>query len=293
VWPSLSADTLNRVHKMLLEQPHLTVQHLGLLAGHFGVDKKHMKKFIEWRSACLHDGEELQRRPLPPIDSPNDVKDAEEADTQADRHAHLPTPACSISPEPRHRNPPAFPVQMIHYRPDLPSVDTSYAPFGGHGVALLPSPTSATSPRLQSRPLQGSLNTSPTQADPLGGHLPPINHLSSPLSYDRSLVKHTPPSDVPDVLTGEVALSRHGDRQPVRSGAPATSLSAHLLSLPPIPTPCTLREFEEAYAPTSARIERFLRNVERGKFAHIGLTPEMLKKIKDQTDGREESRRPV
>ena len=43
------------------------------------------------------------------------------------------------------------------------------------------------------------------------------------------------------------------------------------------PAPRTLRDFEEAYAPTYARIEQFLRNVERGKYAHIGLTPEMLK----------------
>jgi hypothetical protein len=48
---------------------------------------------------------------------------------------------------------------------------------------------------------------------------------------------------------------------------------------PPLAIPRTLREFEEAYAPTYARIERFLQSVERGHCAHIGLTPEMLKAI--------------
>jgi hypothetical protein len=45
------------------------------------------------------------------------------------------------------------------------------------------------------------------------------------------------------------------------------------------PGPRTLRELEEAYAPTYARIERFFQDVRRGKCAHVGLTPEMLNEI--------------
>jgi hypothetical protein len=289
VWPSLSADTLTRLHNMLLEQPHLTVQHVEILAGHFGVDKKHMENFIEWRNGCLqgcHVGQEQQCRPLPPNTSSNDAMDADEADSHSNERAHLPTPAGSISPEPARRKSPALFVQK-HHRPNLPSVDTNYGASGGHGVTLLLSPTSAISPHLQSRPLQGPSNMSPTQASPRGQHSPSTKHLTSPPLHEQlSHLEPTnllPPSspNLPDVLT-EASLSRLGvrQRQPIRSGAPATSLSARQLpSLPPIPTPRTLRDFEEAYAPTYARIERFLRNVERGKLAHIGLTPEMLKKI--------------
>ena len=44
--------------------------------------------------------------------------------------------------------------------------------------------------------------------------------------------------------------------------------------------PRTLRELEEAYGPTYARIERFLQDVSRGQYTHVGLTPEMLKEVK-------------
>ncbi|KAI0250075.1 hypothetical protein BJV78DRAFT_619349 [Lactifluus subvellereus] len=270
---------------MLLEQPHLTVQHVELLANHFGVNKKHVEMFIVWRGACLQDcrvGQEHQRRPLPPGASDNDVMDVDEADAQSDGRAHLPTPTGSISPEPVHRKAPAF---FVHHRSINPSaVDTSSGAIGRGEVSWPLSPMSAISPHSPSRPLQGSSNPSQAQLDLRGRHSPTINLLPSPPPHERpsnakpNQLSRTSPSDLPNVLTEQAGLSKLGPRQLFRSGAPERSLSALLPSLPPIPTPRTLHELDEAYGPTYARVERILQNIERGKFAHIGLTPEVLKK---------------
>jgi hypothetical protein len=146
VWPSLSADTLRRLHTMLLEQPHPTVQHKELLAIHFGVERKHVENFIQWRVACLHteDGhpsrEDVQQghKTLPPIVTDEGVMDTKEA---TDPHAHLPTPAGTISPEPVHRRT-SF---ILHADRHSPSVDTSpLSPdkFGSSGWPPSPSPVS-------------------------------------------------------------------------------------------------------------------------------------------------------
>ena len=244
-----------------------------------------MENFIEWRSACFHgcDVGQEQRRPLPPSANGNDVFDVDEADVYWQR-AHLPTPACSTSPEPvRCKSPPVFAHK--YHRHHLPSVDTNYIASGGQGVKFPPSPASIISPHFQSCALRGSL--SPTHANRCGRHSPEsprVIHLPTPSLHERlfsvkpNQLSSTLPSDPSEVLT-EASLSRLGGRKQIGSGAPITSLSEHLSSSSPsISTPRTLREFDEAYAPTHARIERFLHNVERGKLAHIGLTPDMLKK---------------
>lgn len=279
VWPSLSADTLSRLHNMLLEQPHLTVQHVALLASHFSVDKKHVEKFIIWRAACLQNcrvGQEQQLRPLPPSARGNEMMDVDEADAQSDGRPHLPTPAGSISPEPVHCKTPAI---FTFHQSVFPSLDTSFGAIGRREVNWPPSPMSAISPRSQSRPRQGSSNSSQPQLDS-----PTISYLPSPPLHERSSnatssqPSRTSPSDPPNVPTKQAGPSKPGLRQPVESDAPETSLSARLPPLPPIPTPRTLRELDEAYAPTYAKIERILQNVERGKFVHLGLIPEMLRK---------------
>ncbi|KAH9975574.1 hypothetical protein BGW80DRAFT_106300 [Lactifluus volemus] len=144
MWPSLSADTLARLHNMLLEQPHLTIQHVELLANHFGVDNKHTENFIEWRSACLQgcDVGQERRRPLPPSASGNDVSAVDEADVH--RRSHLPTPACSTSPEPVHSKSPPL-VAHKYYRHHPLSVDTNHVASGGQGVNFPPSPASTIS----------------------------------------------------------------------------------------------------------------------------------------------------
>jgi hypothetical protein len=246
-----------------------------------------MENFIEWRGACLQgcDVGQEQRRPLPPSASGNDVFDVDEADVHW-RRAHLPTPACSTSPEPlRCKSPPPFAYNYHRHHP--PSVDTSYIASGGQGVIFPPSPASTISPHFQSCPLQGSSNMSPTHANLCGRHSPESPRIKHPpttslherlFSVKPTQLSSTAPSNPSEVLT-EASLSRLGGRKQIGSGAPITSLTGRLTSsLLSIPTPRTLREFEKAYAPTYTRIERFLHNVERGKFVHIGLTPDMLKK---------------
>jgi hypothetical protein len=274
---------------MLLEQPHLTIQHVELLANHFSVDNKHTENFIEWRSACLQgcDVGQERRRPLPPSASGNDVSAVDEADVHW--RSHLPTPACSTSPEPVHSKSPPL-VAHKYYRHHPLSVDTNHVASGGQGVNLPPSPASTISPHFPSCALQGSSNMSPTHANLRGRHSPEplrVKHLPASSLHERlfsvklSQLSSTPPSDPSEVLT-EPSLSRLGKRKQIGSSASIAPLSAHMpSSSPSIPAPRTLREFEEAYAPTHARIERFLHNVERGKFAHIGLTPDMLKKTEN------------
>jgi len=71
-----------------------------------------------------------------------------------------------------------------------------------------------------------------------------------------------------------------GAGQEIRSPGVASAAAVKPPGATTSAVPRTLRELEEAYAPTYARIERFLEDVGRGKYARVGLTPEMLNEIK-------------
>ncbi|KAI0002293.1 hypothetical protein BJV74DRAFT_47019 [Russula compacta] len=289
MWPSLSADTLHRLHNMLLEQPHLTAQHRDILASHFGVERKHVENFIKWRVAYSHPENSPQRghRPLPSTLTDDDIMDMDEL---SDPQAHLPTPAGSISPEPVYGTTPFARAQM-HSRPSIDTMSPLVS-GGEHRFSWPHSPGSITSifdsylhPHTSS-PLRTTSNSAPSSQ----ANTPVVTtHFPSPPSPEhlsRSPAKPTQfsPSSLSALPT---MLSSSGDAS---STTPNTgqedsgrALAGAAPSKPPqasaSPAPRTLREFEEAYAPTYARIEQFLRNVERGKYAHIGLTPEMLKEL--------------
>jgi hypothetical protein len=280
VWPSLSADTLRRLHSMLLEQPHLTVQHKEILASHFGVERKHMENFLNWRVACLRPEDSH----LPKELTDDDIMDMDEL---PEPQTHLPTPAGSTSPEPLHRKTPLFP-SLMHSHPPSP-LDAIPSASGERVSGWPTSPGSTPKSYLQSPPLHVSPNTSPShQANALA-----ITDLASP-PHDRLChakpIQRLPasPSALPNAPSGVVdadagrmtsvigqenstpALATTGSTAaPVKPAAAADASSG----------PRTLRELEEAYAPTYARIERFLQAVRRGRCAHVGLTPEILNEI--------------
>ncbi|KAI0300427.1 hypothetical protein B0F90DRAFT_409777 [Multifurca ochricompacta] len=289
MWPSLSADALNRLHNMLLEQPHMTVQHKELLASHFGVDIKHVENFINWRVACLgntHVGWGHVQQHSSPNATGNDDMDIDQFDAQSDSHAHLPTPVGSISPEPVHGKAPVYHAQM-HHRPSLLSVDTNIIPSGS-GVGRLPTPISTVDPCAQCPQLhvmQGSSNTTPSQLVPCDQCRPAANLFPSPPPSERHSHSKSPPTSftslgaLPNVLTQEAGPSKPENRQKIRGSEPVTTMRPPLSSQSPARTPRTLRDLDEAYGSTYTRIERFLQNTRRGQYARIGLTPEMLKDI--------------
>ena len=284
VWPSLSADTLHRLHTLLLEQPHVTVQHKELLAKHFGVERKHIENFLDWR-ACLHSeendvrGEDVQGgRENPPGTVFDD--DAMEVDNLPGSRPYLHTPASSTSPEPVYKMTP-FIRDQLHRRL---SVNTRLVASGEHESGWPTSPSSITGSKPQLRPHISS-NATPSQANsPVTAYLP------SPTSPHVQLypMKSTPispsfptPSASTNVPSADASPMKSDTRHEDKSRSQARVASVKKPPQAPAPrTPRTLREFEEAYAPTYARIERFLRDVECNKYARVGLTPEMLKQVK-------------
>jgi len=285
VWPSLSEDTLHRLYNMLLEQPHPTAQHKDILANHFRVERQHVENFINWRVACLPDGsqprrEDLHRGPkhLPPIVTDDDSM---EEDELLEPRAHLPTPAGSISPEPLHSEPP-FIRALVNRRL---SVNSGPFPSLQHEPESPHSPVTAIETHYRTRPppLHILSNPSPSQTNPpLWTYLP-----SPPPHYPVSPAKPThvsPPSlsarpNVPSPSRDIMFPTTTSDTEKGRTNRVAPTMPPQSpASAPRVPR--TLREFEEAYAPTYARIGRFLLNVERGNCAHVGLTPEMLRAIK-------------
>ena len=278
VWPSLSADVLRRLHSMLLEQPHLTVQHKEILASHFGVERKHVENFLNWRVACLlHPGHGDSHVSKEFVD--DDIMDLDEP---PEPRTHLPTPAGSTSPEPLHRKTPLVCSQM-HSHPPSP-LDTIPSASGARASGWPPSPGSTTPKSyLRSPPLHVSSNTSLYQANAMS-----ITHLASP-PHDRlahakpiqrfpassSALPNTP-SEVADAGRMTSVIGQENNPTPALASAAAPAKPAVTDASP---GPRTLREFEEAYASTYARIERFLQDVRCGKCAHIGLTPEMLNEI--------------
>lgn len=112
-----------------------------------------------------------------------------------------------------------------------------------------------------------------------------ISHLSSPPHEKLSHVKpiqRLPPtlSALQNTPSGDIDRMDTVVGQETRSPGLASAAAVKPPGATTSAAPRTLRELEEAYAPTYARIERFLEDVGRGKYAHVGLTPEMLNEIK-------------
>ena len=173
-----------------------------------------------------------------------------------------------------------------------PSVSDDARPFASRGQGsswpTTGSPGSIIGSNSQSRPPAPyiSSNATPGQAnspEKIYHHPSPTSHAQ--LSPTKPNLVLPSPSVSPDVPSA--------DASPMTSDTGVTGLdnnrSCTHTSVAPVGKPPqapatwiprTLREFEEAYAPTYMRIERFLQDVENNKYARVGLTPEMLKQIK-------------
>jgi hypothetical protein len=288
VWPSLSAEILHRIHTMLLEQPHPTAQHKELLAKHFGVEREHVETFLSWRIACLNNEDndvwrkkrENSLRGCKQL-SKTPFDDNMEEDELLESQPYLPTPAVSTSPEPVYGMTPFIRAKMGRRE----SLDTSSFAAGEHEPNSPTTPGPMIESSLSSR--QPALHISPN-ATPAQTNSPVTTYFPSPVSQiQRSPTKPTlvspsrptrsnPPSVASSPTTSNTRQEgrRHGSSSVASVEKPSPQAPE-----PATRPPRTLREFEEAYAPTYARIERFLRDVESNKLAHIGLTPEMLKQI--------------
>ena len=234
---------------MLLQQSQIKVQHKDILASHFGVERKHVENFLNWRVALLHP-------------EPQDM----DVDEPSEPRPHLPTPASSISPEPLYREMPFIHAQMH----SQPPADTSPSTSGGH-ILGCPIPGSVLESHLPSSPpLRIPSNMSPHQTN---SHMIPL-----PSSPPHEKLSHAKPIQrLPPTLSA-LQNTPSGDTDRMTLGASAAAVKP--LGAITSAVPRTLREFEDAYAPTYARIERFLQDVGRGKYAHVGLSPEMLHEIK-------------
>ena len=269
VWPSLSAEILHRLHTMLLEQPHPTAQHKELLTKHFGVEREHLENFLSWRLAyltnedngVLRENSQRGRKPLP---TPAFDDDNMEVDELLESRSYLPTPASSTSPEPVYGMTPFIRAKMVRRE----SLDKGPFDPGEHepGSSIKPGPMTESNPPPRRPALHISPNATPRQA-------------KSPISPSQSTRPNAPSaaSSPRASNTRQEGRSRTGTRA---SGSVASVGKPYSQTPGPATrSPRTPREFDEAYAPTYARIERFLRDVESNKLAHVGLTPEMLKQI--------------
>jgi hypothetical protein len=293
VWPSLSVEISHRLHTLLLEQPHPTAQHKELLAKHFGVEREHVENFLSWRLACLNNEDsdvwrEKSQRGHKSLPKAAFDDDNMEVDELSESQPYLPTPAGSTSPEPVYGMTPFIRAKMGRRE----SLDAgSFAPGEYEPNSPISPRSTVESNSLSRRPsLHISPNATPRQANsPVTTCFPsPVSHIQrsptkptlvSPLSPPQSTRPNAPSA----ASSPRTSNTRREGRN--RTGTHASSSAASIgKPYPQAPglatrTPRTLREFEEAYAPTYARIERFLRDVESNKLAHVGLTPEMLKQI--------------
>ncbi len=290
VWPSLSAEMLHRLHTVLLEHPHPTAQLKELLAKHFGAEREHVENFLSWRLACLNKDNNVWRensqRGHKQLSTTAFDDDNMEVDELLESQPYLPTPAGSTSPEPVYGMTPFIRAKMgrresLDKGPFAPGEHEPNSPISPGPVIESNSPTCR--PALHISP-----NAAPPQANsPVTTYFPsPVSYIQptkptlvSPLSPSQSTRTNAPsaPSSPRSSNTRQQGRSRTGTHASSVASAGKPSLQA---PGPATRTPRTLREFEEAYAPTYARIERFLRDVESNKLTHIGLTPEMLKQIK-------------
>ncbi|KAI0262225.1 hypothetical protein BC834DRAFT_972223 [Gloeopeniophorella convolvens] len=229
-------------------------RHTELLANHFRIDKQHVENFINWRAACLPSDDlksehTQQQRKLSPASVAGtedmDVDDYE--NTKPGPSAHLPTPAASISPEPKYRTIPLLDVEVSPRRPTLYSLASNPRLCGDPGA-----------PVLRASPGADVVTSSRTQPQPAAPLLP----------------TNAPSQDIARPSESASAQSA-GSSALARPAAPSlASLLETGLSLPH-----TLHELDEAYAPTYAKIERFFKAVEEGRYARFGLTPELLESV--------------
>ncbi|KAN0125748.1 hypothetical protein V8E52_000955 [Russula decolorans] len=290
MWPSLSVEILHRLHTMLLEQPHPTAQHKELLAKHFGGEREHVEIFISWRLACLNNEDndvwrENSRRAHKPLPTTAFDDDNMEVDELSESQPYLPTPAGSTSPEPVYGMTPFIRAKMGHREsiatdPFAPGKHEPNSPISPGAMieskSLSHRPSLHISPNATPRQVNSPMITSPVS------HIqrsPTKPTLASPLSPSQSTRLNAPsaassPRTSNTRQEGKSLTGTHASSSAASAGKPSPQAPG-----PATRTPRTLREFEEAYAPTYARIERFLRDVESNKLAHVGLTPEMLKRI--------------
>jgi len=183
---------------------------------------------------------------------------------------HLPTPASSISPEPLYREVPLIHAQMRHQ----PPADTSPSTSGGLVPGCPPIPESVLESRFPSSPPLHIHRTNSLM----------ISHLSSPHEKLSNVkpIQRLPPtlSALQSTPSGDTDRMNAGAGQEIRSPGLASAAAVKPPGATTSAVPRTLCELEEAYAPTYARIERFLEDVGRGKYARVGLTPEMLNESK-------------
>lgn len=289
VWPSLSVEILHRLHTLLLEQPHPAALHKELLAKHFGVEREHVENFLSWRLACLNNEDsdvwrektQRGRKPLLTSAFDNDM----EVDELLESQPYLPTPASSTSPEPVNGMTPFIRAKMDRQK----SLDTGHFTPGEHepNSPISPGPTVESNSLSPPPALQISPNATPQQVNsPVTTYFPsPVSGspteptLASPLSSSQFTRPDVPAATSSSRMSntrqeGGSRIGMHASSSVASVGKPSPQAPG-----PATRAPRTLHEFEEAYAPTYARIERFLRDVEANKFAHVGLTPEMLKRI--------------
>ena len=213
--------------------------------------------------------EDIQRGPRKDLPAPFYDDDTMDVDKLLGSRPYLHTPSSSTSPEPVESMTP-FIRAKLHNRPTIET--TSFA-SREHRPSLPASPASIV--ESNSPILHVSSNTTHSQANS------PVT--TSPTSHVQQCpTKPTPispssssPSAPPNVHTGSDTRQEHRSRTHASVAPVGCSPQA---AAPRIPR--TLSEFEEAYAPTYERIERFLKDVESNKYAHVGLTPEMLKQIR-------------
>ena len=283
---------MHRLHAMFLEQPHPAAQHKELLAKHFGVEKEHVESFLSWRIACINNEdkgvwrEKFQRgrKPLPVTAFDDD--DNMEVDELLELQPYLPTPASSTSPEPVYGMTPFIRAKMGRRE----SLDASLFAPGEHE----PNSPISPGPMIESLSRRPALHISPN-ATPQQAYAPtttcfpsPVSRiprsptkptLVSPVSQSQSTCRKAPSPTSSSRMshTRQEGSSRAGTH--TSSGVASVGISFRQAPRHSTRPPRTLREFEEAYAPTYARIENFLRDVESNKLRHVGLTPEMLKQI--------------
>jgi hypothetical protein len=294
VWPSLSAEILDRLHTMLLEQSHpTTAQHKEMLAKHFGVERGHVENFLSWRLACLdkedNDAwrEKNSHRGRKQLTTTAIDDDDMEVDELLESQPYLPTPAGSTSPEPSYGMTPFIRAKMGR-RESLGQArgDSEYEPNSPISPGSMVESNS-----LSCRPsLHISVNATPRQANsPVTTYFPsPVSHIQqsptkptlvSPLSPSQPTRPNAPSAASSPRTSNARQQGRSRTGTHASSSAASVGKPSRQAPRPATRTPRTLCEFEEAYAPTYARIERFLRDVESNKLTHIGLTPEMLKQI--------------
>jgi hypothetical protein len=211
--------------------------------------------------------------------------DKMEVDELMESRSYLPTPVGSTSPEPVYGMTPFIRTKMGRRE----SLDEGPLAQGEHepNSPISPGPVIESNPLPRRPALNISPNATPRQADsPVTTYFPsPISHIQRSPPKPTLVSPLSPSQSTRPNASSAASSSRTSDtRLQGRSHTGTRNVASAEKPFPQAPVPATraprtLREFEEAYAPTYAKIERFLRAVESNKLTHVGLTPEMLKHI--------------